>query len=228
VIEKIQEFVDIRRIFTAFDVTQDIRADDPSMVIGHHDVRSIVRGLFNAKDPCFNGMVCTPVIIGQQQLEALCYHAPDQEANDHPAVYSAPDDDDFDDDDDDDWGIDPLVRPIVDTTDPVAPSGAPLAASPDDDHVQTALYTETEGRLNIPSALIRGSLGLKPGNVVYATLNDGQIVIKTLADPDDDVVYAYTVTVRGNVRLSRELLNRLNSGQTSFSCVATDGKIVVS
>ena len=75
----------------------------------------------------------------------------------------------------------------------------------------------------MPSALVRGSLGLKPGDDASVNIVGDKIVITA-----GGTGYVYTVTVRGNIRLSKDLLATIApAAPASFTCEATANTITV-
>ncbi len=84
VIDAVAKLIQDGRVFTAFDITQALRAD--GRIVRHDEVRSIVNGLWMSQDPVFAGMERDQIIIAQIDEPALCYHGLGQDPNDHPAA----------------------------------------------------------------------------------------------------------------------------------------------
>lgn len=214
---------DPNKLFTAYDVTQALRAETPNEMIPHQDMRRLIRGLFNGQDPCFQSPdpndpeICTPALIGGQDV--LVYHRLSRNANEHPAVDKPVP---ATDDDDDDDGFPKIVL----DTNPAGFSSATQPPAPDDSvAVSTTLVVESEGRLNVPSALVR-SLGLKPGDDAAVNIDAGKIVITA-----GGTGYVYTVTVRGNIRLRKDLLAKIAPAGhfvDTFDCETSGSTIIIS
>lgn len=234
VIDAIQTLIDNDEMFTAFDVTQALRAKGE--VVRHHEVRSIVNGLWMSQDPVFAGMERDQIIIEAINEPALCYHKPGQDPNDHPNAAQPSDlDDDLDDDDDDDDGLptvgagfaDPLGRTVTQAptqTPPAGPSATPTAGA------KVILHVEGQGRLNVPTDLVRDVLGAKPGDSVVVTVDQDSLKLVNanavnIGDGTDQ--HIYTVTVRGNVRLAPELVAAIDAAALAFGCTVGSGFLLI-
>ena len=126
IIDKIRKFVaDLNKLFTAYDVNQDLRLDSPADIIRHHEVRDIVHGLFLSRDPVFEGMLRTPILLANGKDTTWCYHHQGQDPRDHPAAFkSAPPADD-DDDDLDGAPVDPLLTTVTHHASPATATPRP-------------------------------------------------------------------------------------------------------
>lgn len=206
VIDAVAKLIQDGRVFTSFDITQALRAD--GSIVRHPEVRFIVNGLWMSQDPVFAGMERDQITIAQIDEPVLAYHAAGQDPNDHPnAVKPVVDDD----------GLptvgagfaDPLGRTVTQTP-PTGPSATPTAGA------KVTLQVEGQGRLNVPTDLIRDVLGAKPGDSVVVTVDQGSLKMvnaNTVNIGDDTDQHIYTVTVRGNARLAPELVAALRAGR---------------
>jgi len=103
IVEVLEKKVSNGDVFTAFDVTQEVRAAVNDTVL-HKDVRIIVFNKFlQGQIGNYNRDACTLNISGSPV--ALVYYPDDKSVTDHPLVDSSIVSD-FDDDDDDDDDID--------------------------------------------------------------------------------------------------------------------------
>jgi len=222
VIDAISKLIQDGKVFTAFDVTQVLR--DDGIIVRHHDVRSIVQGLWMSQDPVFDGMERDQILIKQINEPSLAYHKPGQDPNDHPNVVK-PDDDD---------GVpgvgagvrvpDPLPRSfggVPGLTPPTPPVAKPVVSTAKPVGGKVTLEVEAEGRLNVPTGLIRDVLNAGPGDSVVAIVDGGSIKLVNANDVqigDGTDQHIYTVTVRGNVRLAPEILALVDATAKAFSC----------
>jgi bifunctional DNA-binding transcriptional regulator/antitoxin component of YhaV-PrlF toxin-antitoxin module len=89
------------------------------------------------------------------------------------------------------------------------------------------LSAESEGRLNVPAEMLRETLGVKAGDKVYVQFNGKKLVLT----PDayvGDVEKSYTVTVRGNIRISKDVIELLGGEKDDeYECVAKDGTLEI-
>ena len=215
VCSKIVEFNASNEIFTAFDVTRSIRQDNPTDDIDHQAVRKIVRGLYDCIDLCFDGMVCSQVLIGEIKQQALCYHKPSQNPDDHPAVVGP-----ADDDTDTMPGTTSVPSPVTSSVD--SPSGRPSFGN----LKEFLASIENTGRLNIPSPAIREWIGAYPGDKVFVTRSSPDVLeISTDGQPSSKV---FTVSARGNIRLGEALLkDAFGPGRWLFKCCNNGGSISI-
>jgi len=225
VIDAIQKLIADGQVFTAFDVTQALRAD--GSIVRHHEVRSIVQGLWMSQDAVFDGMERDQIVIQQINEPSLAYHKLGQDPNDHPNAVKPVD---ADDDDDDVPGLgagfgDPLGRQVTGVpglTPPAAPATKPAG--------KVTLEVEAEGRLNVPTSLIRDVLNAKPGDSVVAVV-DGKFIKLVNANDvqigDGSDQHIYTVTVRGNVRLAPEILALIDATAQAFGCWWATGCLLI-
>lgn len=90
---------------------------------------------------------------------------------------------------------------------------------------KTKLSAESQGRLNIPAELIRDVLGAEAGDKVYVQFLKDKLVLTT-DKLSPNIEKDYTVTVRGNIRISAEVLELLD-GEGDYSCEADSNTLVI-
>ena len=168
----VEDLVEDRKMFTAFDVTKIIRAEvDKGVKVYHSEVRRVVNDMWDTMGQLFDANYYVRIFMTVTgNAKAFVYHNNmDDVCNYDPDALPEKENKDVDDDD------------------------------LDDDEDNDVLLPDNRGRICVPKKALE-RIGLKPGDVAYVVVDDDMMI--DLYDYYVPNGVKYVVDKSGNVRVS--------------------------
>jgi hypothetical protein len=194
----VNRFVGAGKPFTAYEVTQQLRFENPTVEFTRNDVKNVVHTLFKANQ--INDYQRQSAILQNGKSAFVYFHINDF-VTDHTAVM--------------DDGLSPVTVPDLATSSDV-----------DDDEDEDIVEITKESRLNIPHKLLK-QVGFNNGDTIYLLYNDktDNSFFLTCDKPcfrDMSKVVEYVVNKSGELRVSQVHLIKKFGTVSQFYKVTTD------